>query len=346
MAQTPRELVVKTLRFENPERIPRDLWMLPWAVNHFPKEAEEIKQRFPSDLGHAPNSAYTPSPRVKGNMHEAGTYIDEWGCVFENVMRGVHGEVRNPIIPELAEWKSILNPPYETLPKNIPAGCEIVKTAKAATSKFMLANCCARPWERYQFLRGTENAMMDLALDEKDARSLVKAVHEFYLKEMEFWAKTDVDGVRFMDDWGSQTRLLISPDMWRDWFKPLYKDYCDLLHAHNKFAFFHSDGCIMDIIPDLIEVGVDCLNSQLFTMDIEAVGRAARGKITFWGEIDRQHILPSPNPQDGRDAVRKVARHLYTGKGGIIAQMEFGPGANPQTIIAAYEEWEKVGAGN
>jgi len=52
--------------------------------------------------------------------------------------------------------------------------------------------------------------------------------------------------------------------------------------------------------------------------------------------------LPSPDPQQGRDAVRKVAEHLYDPCGGIIAQLEFGPAGNPQTIRAVYDEWEKV----
>jgi hypothetical protein len=145
-----------------------------------------------------------------------------------------------------------------------------------------------------------------------------------------------------MDDWGAQNQLLIPPDLWREMFKPLYKDYCDAAKSEGKFVFMHSDGYITDIYPDLIEIGVDAVNSQLFCMDMAELERIAKGRITFWGEIDRQHILPDPDPQAGRDAVQKTAKHLYDPSGGIIAQLEFGPGANPDTVIAVYEEWEKV----
>jgi hypothetical protein len=104
----------------------------------------------------------------------------------------------------------------------------------------------------------------------------------------------------------------------------------------------HSDGYIQDIYEDLIEVGVDAINSQIFCMDMKVLEEKAKGKITFWGEIDRQYILPAKNPQEGRDAVRKVAKHLYDPKGGIIAQLEFGAGANPDTVLAVFEEWERV----
>ena len=171
---------------------------------------------------------------------------------------------------------------------------------------------------------------------------LLKAIQDFYLKELEFWVKADVDAIMFMDDWGAQNQLLIPPRIWRDLFKPLYKEYCDLAHSQGKFVFMHSDGCITEIFEDLIEIGVDAINSQLFTMDFAYLAEKAKGKITFWGEIDRQQVLPSKNPQIGREAVRKVASSLYDPTGGIIAQFEFGAGANPETALAIFDEWEKV----
>jgi uroporphyrinogen decarboxylase len=104
----------------------------------------------------------------------------------------------------------------------------------------------------------------------------------------------------------------------------------------------HSDGYILDIYEDLIEIGVDAINSQLFCMDMKEIASIAKGKITFWGEIDRQHILPSKDPQIGRDSVREVAKYLYDPRGGVIAQFEFGIGANPETALAIFDEWVQV----
>ena len=71
-------------------------------------------------------------------------------------------------------------------------------------------------------------------------------------------------GLMFMDDWGAQNDLLISPVRWRKLFKPLYKDYIDIVHHHDKKAFMHSDGNILRVLPDLIELGLDAINSQIF----------------------------------------------------------------------------------
>jgi hypothetical protein len=341
MSQSSREIVRRSLTFERPERVPRDLWTLPWAEQHYPGELAAIRERFPSDFAPSP-AVYSPSPRISGDPYRRGLYTDEWGCTFVNIQEGAIGEVREPLLPDLA-LAGTFSPPYEILPADVGRARDTVNRACGATEKFVLSDSCARPWERYQFVRGSQNALMDVASPEEESEEILKAIHGFYMRELEFWVRTEVDGVRFMDDWGAQRGLLISPRTWREVFKPLYKEYCDIAHAHGKFIFMHSDGDIQEIVPDLVEIGVDALNSQLFCMDLDALAAKGKGRIAFWGEIDRQHVLPSRDPEAGRRAVREVARHLYQPSGGIIAQLEFGLAANPETVLAVYDEWEKVG---
>jgi uroporphyrinogen decarboxylase len=340
MSQTSRERVTRCLRFEYPDRVPRDLWTLPWATNRFPETLETMRRRFPTDFG-GPANVYLPSSRTRGERYDAGEFTDEWGCKFINIQAGVHGEVKEPVLPNIADWQSVL-PPHETLPEDRIHARDTVNRSCAETDLFMKGACCPRPWERYQFLRGTAASMMDFMQPENGVEELLSLIHQFYLEEIEFWVTTDVDAIMFMDDWGAQQQLLIPPDIWRTYFKPLYRDYCDIAHAHGKFVFMHSDGYIAEIYEDIIEVGVDALNSQLFCMDIDDLARRARGKITFWGEIDRQHVLPSPEPEVGRQAVRKVADRLYDVSGGVIAQFELGPGCNPETAVAIFDEWTKI----
>lgn len=166
-------------------------------------------------------------------------------------------------------------------------------------------------------------------------------VHEFFMKELSCWIKTDCDGISFLDDWGSQNSLLISPDLWRSFFKPLYKDYCDLIRLAGKKVFFHSDGNIMAIYEDLIEIGVDAVNSQLFCMDIEEIASRFKGRITFWGEIDRQHILPFGTTEDVRNAVNRVRNALDDSSGGLIAQCEWGAGIPVDNIRTVFETWDE-----
>jgi len=343
MQMTQRERVRAALRFQSPDRIPRDLWTLPWAERQFPDELAEIRRRFPPDILTAP-SPMLRSPRVSGDWYTPGTYVDEWGCRFHNIQAGAIGEVRDPILSEVARWREVA-PPYETFPADRRKAIEAVNGFCRNTDAFVLAEACPRPWERYQFIRGSANAMMDIATMEEGVPELLDVIQTYYMKELEFWTATEVDAVKFMDDWGAQHQLLISPALWRKIFKPLYREYVEIAHARGKFIFMHSDGHIEQILPDIAEIGIDAVNSQLFCMDLERIAGSVKGKITFWGEIDRQHVLTSTDPDEGRRAVRDVARHLYDPRGGIIAQLEFGLAANPRVVTAVYDEWERISAG-
>jgi len=156
------------------------------------------------------------------------------------------------------------------------------------------------------------------------------------VEELTLWARTDVDALSFMDDWGSQRSLLVAPELFRELFKPLYAEYVAIAHAHGKPAFMHSDGHITEIIPDLVEIGLDALNSQVFCMGVEELGRRFAGEIAFWGEMDRQQLLPGATPGEIAHAARRMKAAFHR-EGGFIAQCEFGPGARPGNIHAYFQ---------
>ena len=333
-----RERVFRCLEFMHPDRAPRTPSALPWVGIYAKTEWEALLRDFPSDFI-GPGPVLAVGDRVSGTQARKGIYVDEWGCPFEAAEDGVIGEVTHP---PLADWAAFAHfrPPYEIIER---ADWDAVNRAQKANlagpRKFMVAGTSIRPFERMQFLRGSENLYLDLACGTRDLVRLRDMVHEFYMRELVGWVKTDCDSVAFMDDWGSQQSLLINPGMWRELFKPMYKDYCYLIRAAGKKVFMHSDGCIDAIYPDLVEVGVDAMNSQLFTMDIEDLGRRFRGRVTFNGEIDRQWALPFGTVLDVRRAVGRVRRALDDGRGGVIAQCEWGVRAPPENVRAVYQAW-------
>ncbi len=87
-----------------------------------------------------------------------------------------------------------------------------------------------------------------------------------------------------------------------------------------------------------MEIGVDALNSQLFCMGIDNLTPFA-GRITFWGEMDRQRLLAFADAQEVEDAVRLVHSRLWR-NGGCIAQCEFGAGARPENVRRVFETWD------
>ena len=331
---TSRELVYQTLSFNDPERVPRQLWLLPWASKNHPNMCDKLKQDFKPDIIHADVLYENPPVRI-GDPYEIGEYIDEWGCIFENKQYGIIGEVKKPIVIG-EDWEDFDNVhiPTELLTFDIDA----INDFCAKTNKFVLTPVHPRPFEQLQFMRGTEEFFMDLATGNTGLDKAINKVHEFNCKLLSRWAKTDVDALFIMDDWGAQRSLLINPKTWVAIFKPLYKDYIDIAHKHGKKIFMHSDGYILDIIDHLIELGLDALNSQIFCIGVENLEKYA-GKITFWGEVDRQWLLPYAKNDEIIDAVKKVYKTLWR-NGGCIAQCEFGIGANPENVFTIFETWD------
>lgn len=335
---TGRERVIRTLEFRSPDRVPRHLWRLPGTKMFRENDVNQVLKKYPEDITIL-DFNYGKGKRTKGTRYKRNEVAtDEWGCRWHAAEDGVTGEVKDPPIKDMSEVRT-LTAPYEIL-----KGADFPKVNGmcAETDTFTLAWTTIRPFERMQFLFGTEKLFIELFYGSKQLRFLRDIIHDFFMEELKMWVETDVDGISFMDDWGSQKNLLISPELWRDFFKPLYKDYCDLIHSRNKYAFFHSDGYIEPIYPELIEVGVDAINSQLFCMNIEDVGRKYKRMITFWGEIDRQHILPFGTKNEVADAVKRVKNALWMREGGIIAQCEFGLKDLIENIETVFETWESI----
>jgi uroporphyrinogen decarboxylase len=333
---TSRQLVLKTLAFDSPPRIPRQTWILPWAEVHFGSEVARLRRDFPDDIVAAPVN-YTKPPRVSGDKHVQGSYIDEWGCRFEIPETGTIGLVQNP---RIKTWEDLEN--FQVPEEILTVDKGMVNSFCASTDKFVLSGTVVRPFERLQFLRTMEQALCDLLEQPPELFMLLERMHGLYLKEVEAWARTDVDGISLMDDWGTQSGLIASPDIFRRIFKPMYREYVQVARTFGKQVFMHSDGYITEIIPDLIEVGINALNSQVFCMDVSRLGEEFAGDITFWGEVDRQVTLSQGTVEDVQESVHSLWRNLYR-DGGVIAQCEFGLNARPENVREVFAAWNGIG---
>jgi uroporphyrinogen decarboxylase len=333
---TPRQLVHATPAFKAPPRAPRDLWVLPWAQSRFPQEIAELKARYPMDLAKPPECLLEPLP-THGDRYETGTFIDMWGNEYVNVQPGVAGEVKRPQIRD-EQWRdaSRIRFPRELQTLDV----DKVNAFCAGTDKFVSTDFSPQPFQLLQFLRGTEDLLTDLMVRPPRMMEFLDNVHNFYCETLALWAESDVDALNIVDDWGAQNALLIPPALWREVFKPLYRDYIDIAHRRGKKIFMHSDGHLLEILEDLVELGLDAVNSQIFCMGPERL-RPYAGRITFWGEMDRQGLLCFGSPADVEAAVRRVQDNLWK-DGGCIAQLEFGAGARPENVLATYRAWDSL----
>jgi uroporphyrinogen decarboxylase len=330
---TSRELVIKTLNHEPVPRVPRDLWLSSGEGSLRADELAEIHVRYPSDIVTV-EPATLHGKRSHGKSGKAGEASDAWGCVWHTS----DNEAAEPKSSPLADASRIASyrPPAELLDH-----CRFAEADKICptTSRFVLAWSEVRPLDRVQLLRGREAALADLARGTKDIRSLLAMLHDTACKELEHWAASEVDGVAFRDDWGSPDGLLVSDDVWRDLFRPMYRDYCKILHAKDKFVFFHCEGDVSEVFGDLVKLDIDAIHAQLRLMNADRLAKRYRGRVTFWGEIDRQQLQNPGSAEEFRDTVLALRRALDFGRGGVIAQCAWDAGVRLQTVAAFFEQW-------
>ena len=175
-------------------------------------------------------------------------------------------------------------------------------------------------FESAWYLCGMDKLLLALFEEDEFAVALLDKMTDLKCALAQRWTKAGVDILITADDVGTQRSMMMSADMYRKWLKPRLKRVIDAAKAINPdvLIFYHGDGNIQEIIPDLLEVGVEILNPvQPECMDpIEITGKYG-DRCSFWGTIGTQTTLPFGNADDVEKACRDVLE-ARKGKGGLI----------------------------
>ena len=208
-------------------------------------------------------------------------------------------------------------------------------------------------FERSLWLRGFERFFIDLVRSPSLALALLDRLVDFRLK---FWelllgevgdlAQVVVEG----DDLATQRGLMISPEMYRKYLKPRHKRIFSFIkeRAPQVKIFFHTCGAVYELIPDLIEVGVDILNPVQLSaagMDPRRLKREFGDALTFWGGgVDTQRVLPRGTPEEVKDEVKRRIEELAPGGGFVFATVHnIQADVPPENILAMWEALQEYG---
>lgn len=333
-----RERVMAALEFRKPDRIPLDVWILPAARYEYGERLEQVLELRERDIV---SVAGPLDMGYDGRYYEIGSFVDPWGSGWHNIQRGIIGEVKEPVFKEYDDVESYCPPIEQFLHEweEDKDKIEALITGYREQGRFIMGGWISL-FERMQYLRGTEDLYCDIALDEEGMYSMIGHVMDFERVYVDKWLELDIDAIGFGDDWGSQISLLISPEKWREIFKPLYKELIQKIKAAGKKVFFHSDGYILDLYPEFIELGVDAVNSQLWCMGVEKVAEKYAGKITFWGEISRQTTLPKGTPGEIFQCAEVLKKNLLVNGGGLIGQSELNKDVPLENVEALLKAWD------
>lgn len=192
-------------------------------------------------------------------------------------------------------------------------------------------------------IRGFENVLMDVAAEPDFYEELIDRISEQFLEYVDFTCQhlPDVDAVMFGDDWGDQRGIIVGPERWRKLFKPRYARIYEAVHAHGKFAISHCCGSVVEIMPDIIEIGLDVLESvqpEAKDMNPYQLKKKWGDKITFWGGLGSQSTIPFGTPAEIHAEIRRLCREMGKGGGYILAPAKpLQPGTPTENAVAVVE---------
>lgn len=216
---------------------------------------------------------------------------------------------------------------------------------RESTDKALMIVCGCNLFEWGTFLRRMDNFLMDIYSEPEEVERLLDELMERHLRSLEQVCRAVggvVDILRFGDDLGMDTGPFMSPDKYREIFKPRHKKLCDYVHSHsNMKTFLHSCGSIRLLLPDLIEAGYDIINPVQTSsrgMDPAELKREFGRDITFWGGgCNTREILNRGAPERVYDYTRRMLEIFMPG-GGYVFNQEHNimPDVPPENMLAMY----------
>jgi hypothetical protein len=326
-----KTVIKKVLEFDDPGRIGFDFYNDSFRDMKFVEceviKKEEYSWQEPSFF----KERFPQYHDFDGFMHldEFGTL---WGKMRHDKTGG--GEVLKGVLTSWDELASYRLPDIDDEARFKDAPLSVVPYK----NRFILGSLPGNTFSLMRKMRKMELFLEDLILETDNVLKLQDMVLEKLLNIVEIYGHMKcVDGIFFCEDWGTQDRLLISPKMWREIFKPAFIKLCDTAHKYGMKVFMHSCGYIYEILDDLMEVGIDALQlDQPTLMGIEKLADKIAGKVTLHSPVDIQRILPTGNKELIEKSACDMVR-LFHRNGGLIVK-DYG---DYTTLHVQYEwaEW-------
>lgn len=312
---TSRENFIAIARRTGYTAMPPEFDMCPSLREKFLAYAAEHDFRFPEGPGGIPDlpakcaSREEFLPYYAGKSFKPGTHIDGWGVANEpGSAAAFHMTYMHHPMENFDSVEQILAYP---LPQFDPDGTGLAAQT-AAVKALHDAGRAARGqmqctiWETAWYMRGMENLMCDMISEDPMAEVLLDLVTDRAVQRAVSFAKAGADAIFLGDDVGMQHTIMMSEGLYGEWLKPRLKRVIDAARAVNPdvLIFYHSCGHVTELIPQLIEAGVDVLNPvQPECMDFKKICDTYGDRLSFHGTIGTQSVMPFGTPEEVRQKV-------------------------------------------
>ncbi len=340
-----RERVLTAIERGIPDRIPLDIWA-----------TAEVWRKLQAHFATDDNAVIEQKLHIDGFAHVAPSYIgpeipihadgmteDYWGIrrIPKQYDTGVYYELSfhplafagTPGDLDDYRWPSPDWFDYSTIRDQ----CEQNR------DRAIMAGGCM-PFYYHNLLRGLELSLIDLVAEPEMAHIIIARICDFFYglyERMLDAADGLIDVMHLTDDFGTQTGLMISPEMFDTFFDAHYRRIATLIKDHGAKIIHHDDGAMWELLPRLIDIGIDILNPIQYrcgNLDLDWLNDTYGGRLCFHGGVDNQQVLPFGSVDDVIAETRKCIETLGRGGGYILAPCHNLQAVSPvENIIAMYE---------
>ena len=325
-----RERVLNALEFKTVDKVPYHLDFTVPARNKMIQYLND--QNFEQKIGN--HLAFTKAlPPDAFQEIKPGFIRDEWGVVWN---RTIDPDIGNPI--PVFPQPSLKGYPFPDPddPRRFEALPAFLEKNK---EKFCILKMSYSLFERTWSMRGMENVLTDMITNPEFIEDLMDRITQYNLRVISKALDLGFDGVYFGDDWGWQRGLIMGPAMWRKFIKPRMGQMYAYIKSRGRKVFLHCCGKVDELFPDLIEIGLDVFNPfQPEVMDIFAIKKHYQGKLSFYGGIGVQSLLPFGTVDEVKRGVKNIVDEIGKNGGYIASPSHAIPKDVPcENIIAMLE---------
>ena len=353
---TPKERVLAAIDHQEPDRVPLDFWpgrgTEARLLRHLDLESSDELQDF---LGSDVRCVYPRYVGPKLNVSEDGSYEDFWGVIRKPYAHGSGGAYDEVVAPPLANATSLADIDKIRWPSpdwfdysSLVEQCDRYRDYAVVVGK--MGRETQTIFIQLWYYRGLAQILMDMASWPEFVEAMIDRIMAFrveHIRRILAVVKGRADLLQIADDYGMQTGLMMSLDMWRQFFARRLKRIADMVHDAGLKVFLHCDGAIRPVIPDLIELGVDVLNPiqpDCPGMEPKGLKRDFGRKLCFHAGIDTQHTLPAGTTADVVSEVRQRIEVLGKGGGYILAPVHTVEADVPvENVLTLYEAAKEYG---
>jgi uroporphyrinogen decarboxylase len=306
---------------------------------------EVIKNRLHADVDGIALNPPASLPGVAALHMDASA--DEWGVHWLSGARGEHTAINPPLagMATAAEVESYSSWPDPTAPARYAGLREKVLELKSRSQRAICFNLDFTIASQARNLRGYEQWCMDFILNPFLAEAVMRKIMtiDLLMAERALAAIGDqVDVVTVADDLATQNGPMMSPAVYRKIVKPLQRELFGFIKARTGAKlFYHCCGAAGFFLEDLLEAGIDILNPvqvSATNMQPEVLKKRYGGRVTFWGGVDTQGLLPYGSPMEVADGVKRLIDIMAPGGGFILATVHnVRPEVPPENLIALFD---------